>query len=178
MISKISRFSAAYLHERLDYNPITGELRWNERYGDGWLIKRHNSRWAGKVTGHRDLCQNEGYLIVHLDRVCLKGHHIAWKMTYGEDPITDIDHKNRDRYDNRISNIREATDLENARNHGISRNNKSGVTGVWWLQRERKWLAAIGVGYKKIELGRFEDINDAIKARRLAEKEIFGQFAR
>lgn len=52
----------------------------------------------------------------------------------------------------------------------IQSNNKSGTTGVSWSKSNSKWNATICVNKHKINLGYFKDINDAIKARKDAEK--------
>lgn len=54
--------------------------------------------------------------------------------------------------------------------------NKSGVTGVNWDKTRGKWMAGIRFQGKKYNLGRFENIADAISARKEAEKAIFGSF--
>lgn len=54
--------------------------------------------------------------------------------------------------------------------------NKSGVTGVNWDKSRGKWMAGIRFQGKRYNLGRFDDISDAISARKEAEKAIFGSF--
>lgn len=91
---------------------------------------------------------------------------------------TDIDHIDTERkYDNRKSNLRVAKRIENCRNRRLNRNNTSGVTGVYWASREQKWRATIKVNYKYIELGDFDDFNDAVRARKDAEKVYFKNFS-
>ena len=58
----------------------------------------------------------------------------------------------------------------------ISKNNTSGVKGVTWCKSRRKWVAQIMFKRKHYHLGRFDNIEDAIKARKKAEVEIFGKF--
>lgn len=53
------------------------------------------------------------------------------------------------------------------------RTNKSGVTGVWYDSRRNKWCAEIMLRRKKIFLGRYENKEDAIKARHIAEEKYF-----
>ena len=88
------------------------------------------------------------------------------------------DHKNRNPFDNRKSNLRPSTAQENARNHSIRKNNKSGITGVWFIPSKNKWVASINMEkYKRTILGNYEDKVDAIKARLVAEAEHYGEFA-
>jgi hypothetical protein len=55
----------------------------------------------------------------------------------------------------------------------LSKNNKTGVKGVSWSKEKMKWVAQIGFKGKTIYLGRFDDINDAIQARKEAEERLF-----
>ena len=87
------------------------------------------------------------------------------------------DHVDRNPMNNRKYNLRPATSIENARNRGRFKNNKSGVTGVAWDKKSNKWMSYITVDKKRIYLGFFEGKEDAIKARLQAEKEHFGEFA-
>lgn len=60
--------------------------------------------------------------------------------------------------------------------NNIRSTNTSGVTGVWYDKRRGKWTAEIVFQKKKHYLGRFEDKEEAIKVRKEAEKNIFGDF--
>lgn len=80
-----------------------------------------------------------------------------------------VDHKNRDTLDNRKSNLQVCTHQENLRNQK-RKENKSGHTGVCWNKNAKKWTAQIKHNYKKIHLGVFENLNDAVIARKNAEK--------
>ncbi|MBQ4523550.1 MAG: hypothetical protein IJA10_11455 [Lachnospiraceae bacterium] len=90
----------------------------------------------------------------------------------------DYDHINRNPLDNRKSNLRNATLMDNNRNHSLRKDNTSGVSGVNWHKKMCKWVARINNNEsKRILLGYFDDINDAIKARLQAEKKYYGEFA-
>ena len=52
----------------------------------------------------------------------------------------------------------------------LHKGNKSGHKGVSWVESRKKWLAYIGFKGKQINLGYFENKNDAIKARLEAEE--------
>ena len=88
----------------------------------------------------------------------------------GSYPPDQIDHINGDRADNRWTNLRHANNTENSRNTKIACNNSSGVTGVCFNKREQKWRAAIGNNGKVISLGDFDNFDDAVRARKEAEK--------
>ncbi len=89
----------------------------------------------------------------------------------------ETDHINRDRADNRRSNLRECTHQQNACNKPICSANRSGITGVFWVKRISRWVAQIRCNYKHTHLGCFTDIAEAKAARRAAELEYFGEFA-
>lgn len=82
------------------------------------------------------------------------------------------DHINRNRLDNRRSNLRSVTWSENRINTGMFSNNTSGYKGVYWESATKKWIAAIGTGTKLKKLGRFASKEDAVNARQTAEKEL------
>ena len=87
------------------------------------------------------------------------------------------DHIDRNELNNRKHNLRPATKQENARNHSLLKNNKSGFTGVYWDKKSCQWRAYITIDRKHIYLGLFIDKKDAIVARLYAEKKYFGEFA-
>lgn len=87
------------------------------------------------------------------------------------------DHINRNKLDNRQSNLRTVTSSQNKMNMDIKRNNTSGVRGVWFDKTRNKWAVEIMINQKKTYLGRFEDKQEAIKIRKQAEKEYFKEFA-
>lgn len=88
-----------------------------------------------------------------------------------------MDHKDRDPFNNRKENLREATYCENSWNHNISNINTSGVIGVYFTKNINKWLARIVVNHEIIDLGYFTDKNCAIKKRLEAEAKYYGEFA-
>jgi hypothetical protein len=73
----------------------------------------------------------------------------------------DVDHVNGNRLDNRKTNLRKATRSQNVMNKGKLSNNKSGYKGVYWDSQTKKWRACIRVNGKLINLGRFQDKDEA-----------------
>lgn len=88
-----------------------------------------------------------------------------------------VDHINRNKLDNRKNNLRILTKQQNLLNKGVQINNTSGVRGV----RVRKlnnnivYEARISLNNKEKYLGRYKTIEEAMKVRKQAEKELFGE---
>jgi hypothetical protein len=93
----------------------------------------------------------------------------------GEPPDGKVmDHRNGNTLDNRRKNLRWATPQQNAQNHGLSRRNNSGRTGVFWRERLRKWEVNICGKY----IGVFRDKQMAVRVRGRVERLMFGQYSR
>lgn len=84
-----------------------------------------------------------------------------------------VDHINGNTLDNRLINLRTTSQLKNIWNSKIGKNNKSGKTGVYFYNN--KWIATISVNKKRIYLGSFNDIKDAIFKRISAENLYYGK---
>jgi len=152
--------TAERVREVLDYNTETGIFKWKKKTGKKVVV--------GSVTG----CKTKnGYILIRVDNYLFTGHRLAWLYVHGSLPDCSIDHKNRDRADNRICNLRACTATENGQNASLSKANKSGVTGVFFNTRAGKWGAQIMVNRKNMNLGLYGSIEEAAAARRVAEIE-------
>lgn len=89
----------------------------------------------------------------------------------------DIDHINHNCLDNRKSNLRIYEHIDNSKNRLLNRNSTTKHKGVHWHKRDNVYQAQITVNKKRIYLGRFLNIEDAIIARNTAEKKYFGEYA-
>lgn len=88
------------------------------------------------------------------------------------------DHRNGDGLDNRRSNLREATPIENGRNCSKRPHNTSGFKGVTWHKLRHKWMAQIKPGGEKNRcLGYFPTAEEAARAYDAAARELHGEFA-
>lgn len=85
-----------------------------------------------------------------------------------------VDHINRNKLDNRRSNLRPVTQQENRFNNSIRSDNTSGVIGVCWHNQASKWLAQIQVGNTHLYLGVYDKFKDAVVVRLQAELKYFG----
>ena len=88
------------------------------------------------------------------------------------------DHENHNTLDNRRSNLRIATNFENAHNRRNSANNTSGYKGVSQNGRTGKWQAYIYLESKQIHLGFFPSAEEAHAAYCAAATRLHGEFAR
>lgn len=131
---------------------------------------RGNPKFVGITAGR--LSRTGGYLLL---RVCGGSHYVhrlVWLWFRGEMPVAQLDHINRDKLDNRIENLRPATGSLNCANRQMGGNLPAGVRF-----RKGGWEAAIGVGRKRLYLGRFKHQDDAATAYREASMRHFGEFS-
>lgn len=138
-------------------------------YCDGALIRRS----TGKPTGYK---MKTGYLQVGIGNRLQYAHRIIFLMFYGYLP-KEVDHRNGDRSDNRISNLRDTGRAENQWNRRMQKRNKIGMKGVWWSTREQKWHSTILKNGKKFHLGYFDTPDEGAEAYRLASMRLHGEYS-
>lgn len=156
--------STEYLLLRFEFDKDTGTLTW-KKYS-GWTL---NKRQAGKRAGCVTTCDGKKYIKIYLDGKFYYAHRIIFKMFNGYDPER-IDHIDGDGLNNNLSNIRDVSHLENYKNVKLRSDNTSGTVGVTWSKQRKRWCAQIRVNNVQIPLGRFVNLEDAIKARQNAEE--------
>ena len=137
-------------------------------YIDGILIKKR----SGKKVGVKPT--NNGYGAVRIGKQIYKAHRIIFMFVHGYLPDM-LDHRDGNKMNNNITNLRPATNQENQRNAQLRVNSTSGITGVNFYKG--KWRAYIYVDSQQIYLGRFLVKDLAIAARRAAQKKYFGDFS-
>ena len=149
----------------LSYNPETGVFTWLQDRGR-----------AKAGTGAGNVHKRTGYVRIDVSGKYYSAHRLAWWFHYGVQPEDQIDHINRDRSDNRICNLREATNGQNRANtksssvHGLK-----GVSFKPWL-KEKPWEARITKDRKVISLGCFATKEEAHEAYCEKAKEFHGGF--
>lgn len=165
--------TAEQLRVALDYDPLTGVLTWRHRDD---VLPRVNKRFIGKAAGCDDgQC---GYISIRLFDRLYQAHRLAWLHMTGEWPSRLIDHIDLDPKNNRWSNLRLATTSQNMSNTTAPRHNTSGVKGVTWNKRHRKWQAQVQVDSKGYFLGLYDTIEEAAKARHEGAARLHKEFAR
>ena len=134
-----------------------------------WKVRNSNVISVGRVAGTD---HGDGYVAIKADGVIYLGHRLVWLWHKGYLPEHGLDHRDRVRSNNRISNLREASHQCNARNTGNPCNNTSTVKGVSWNGRVRLWHAYIKVSQKRLHLGYHDTLLEAVCHRLAAEQAI------
>jgi HNH endonuclease/AP2 domain len=150
-----------YVRELLEYDPITGVFTWR---------KSRSKISPGQVAGNVSR-----YRTIKIDRKHYLAHRLAWFVTFGEWPPNQIDHINGVRDDNRLINLRLATQSENNVNAQTPKN-KTGFRGV--APHRRKWSAKIRINGRKQHLGLFDTPEEAYRCYCAAAQRIYGEFGR
>ena len=167
-----------YLSECISYNPDTGVLTWKARpfshFGDYriWRMYQVKTGCVALATPMKS-----GYLHGSIDSRRMLAHRAAWALHFGEWPVHDIDHRDLDRANNRIANLRAATFHQNAGNRPAQANNKLGVKGVMMASNGR-YVAQIRRNGRSTHIGTFDSIEAASNAYRQAAIIEFGEFHR
>ena len=156
----ISLPTQAELHTLLDYNPNSGLFTWRISRG---------TACAGKPAGWQ---HKSGYVYIGLHGKSYKAHRLAWMYVYGVDPLGLIDHVDRNPANNRLTNLRTASDGQNNQNKRTYKNSVSGHKGVGWYARRGLWRARIQHENRVVLVGFFGSMEEAVAARSAAEKRL------
>lgn len=174
------------LHEALDYNKETGVFTWKldrplSHFKNKHAQNTYLGRFAGKSAGYPSKYGDKGlyYLQIRIKGKLFLAHRLAWFYVTGVWPNELLDHEDGDGLNNKWDNLREVGSVVNGRNCGLSKNNTSGVNGVYWNKASNKWVAEghyteDGI-HKKKGLGSYSDL-EAAKAARLKWQEEQGGF--
>lgn len=138
------------IDEIFEYDPETGVLVRKFKGG--------HRRVAGAKRANGD------YSKVAFNGREYPAHRLIWWLVYGALPDKFIDHINGDKSDNRLSNLRLATDAENKRNVGPRSHNTSGFKGVSYDRQTGRWLAHATFNGKGVHLGRHASKEAAAEA--------------
>lgn len=148
------------LKQFVHYDPDTGVLKRTH------ALDRGHNRYEKEFTPTS--VTKQGYRQISLFKRPYTVHRLAWFYMTGEWP-DEVDHISGDRLDNRWCNLRSVSSVENRRNMGTPVNNKTGVTGVFYYHRYRKYEVSIQVKGERVYLGRYDDFNVATAVRKDAE---------
>ena len=161
------------LRECFTYDCDIGELRWKPRPRRHFVTdkewKRWNVRFAGTKAGHA-----RRHTRVQINAQSYTAHRVIWKWATGKEPPPNIDHKNRNGYDNRWVNLREADQTKQNWNKGLARNNTSGYKGVSLMRG--KWRSVIYNEKVQRHLGCFNTAEEAAAAYAMAARKMHKEF--
>lgn len=147
----------------------------NFKVKDGQLIRLVNAKRskAGNAVGYAN---NEGYLKFRHKGKIYAVHRAIYLLTHGECPDC-VDHINGVVSDNRIENLRGASNMANTYNAKMHVHNKTGCKGVHLLKDGNGYQANINYSGKRKFLGTFKTFEDAKDFITLARDMVHGHFA-
>ena len=147
-------------NELFHYEPSSGKLFWKKT--------TTNRVKVGDEAG--SFCKSTGYINVYVDGLGYTLHRIAILLATGVYAKTvQVDHIDHDRGNNRLNNLRVVSHADNMRNQSLRNTNKTGVTGVSYTTRDRRWVAQIYIDKKNTNLGYFDTLEEAAAVRKAAE---------
>lgn len=153
------------LAHRLVYDPNTGVFRHqNSPYPS------YNGKIAGSTNSY-------GYRVIKVGGKYLLAHQIAWLLVKGVAPAQPIDHRDGERDNNRIDNLRLATAAQNGANRRVAVNSALGAKGVS-VSPNGRFRVRIRVNNRKRRVGTFGTYEEAVGAYNKAAEHHFGEFAR
>lgn len=152
------------LRELFDYDQETGDLIRK--------IRVSNCKKGQPGTIIRTMDSN-GYYQVMVDGWVEMAHRVIWCWWYGYVPENQIDHIDGCKTNNSIPNLREVSQSCNIRNQGVRATNKSGITGVRWVEQEGKYQVMIrcpNARKPRTIFRTFNDLTEAVAHRLAAEQ--------
>ena len=122
---------------------------------DGYLFKKRKDK-SGLQIGTTD---RYGYVRTKIKGGSYSVHRLIWIWHYGSTEGKFIDHINGVKDDNRIENLRLATNMENQHNRKVNKNSTSGIKGVY--SKRGKYVAQITVNSRRVHLGYYKTAKEA-----------------
>lgn len=120
--------------------------------------------------------QRDGYVLICVGGRRYLAHRLAWFYVTGCWP-RELDHKDRVKTNNRVSNLRECSRAQNIHATGLTARNTSGFKGVFKRQGRESWMVRIRVDGNLVGLGEFKCPKQGAHAYDKAAKRFFGPFA-
>ena len=150
----------------------------SNEYGIGYCVNTNNPFYFDKedydLIKQYTWSEKNNYVVTFYINKNIAMHRLVLNVN---DPTIEVDHIGHNTMDNRKSKLRISNQCGNHQNLRLAKNNKSGVTGVCWESESNKWHSYIWHDGKTEHLGRFELLDDAIKARKDAENKYFGEYS-
>ncbi len=154
------------LLEVLNYDYLTGIFTWKLSIARATKI--------GSIAGNFD--KSSGYLRIQIEGRRFLAHRLAWFYCFNEWPEDMIDHKDLNKLNNSLDNLREADNSKNNHNKVIGVTNTSGYKGVSLNKATNKYRAQFTKDNVRTYLGEFDNIEEAIGVYKNAAIKEFGEF--
>lgn len=162
---------------RLLFSYHNGILYWKPRPREAFrsyaAFVMWNKRYANTAAG---AINHRGYIRIGIAKKYYMAHRLIWLYHRGWLPEA-LDHKNGRPWDNRMSNLRPATQTQNRWNSRRRISTTTNTKGVY-RRPSGHYEAHICADYKRIHLGTFKAKKDAIRAVAQARKDLHREFAR
>ena len=147
----------------LHYDPETGVFTW---------IKGRRGHWGNRPAGY---VTKRDYVRIKIKQVEYQSQNLVWLYVYGRWPDDVVDHKDHNPSNNKLNNLREATNSQNGANKRVQKDNKLGLKGA--CRVGDKYQAQLKKNGKTIYLGLFETAELAHQAYVEAARAVHGEFA-
>ena len=167
-MSKRNHITQEKVKELFDYHP------------DGYLVWKEDqlaNKVAGTAAGTSQIHQKHRYLKIGIDKRVYMTHRLIFLWHHGWLP-QEVDHKDTNRMNNKITNLRPCTHSENTKNKPIYKNNVLRLKGVTENRKSGRFIARIRVNKKIVYLGIHPSKEVAAQAYNQAALKYFGEFAR
>jgi hypothetical protein len=154
-------FDRDFLSDFLEYDPLIGIFRWAKKTApscfDGWFVPKDVGKGAGSIDvfGHRYICT-----------------HLAWLLYWGVWPTYEIDHIDGNSQNHKIDNLRDVPHGINMQNMKRKKHNKTGVSGVSFHKKDKRFVVYLSVSGKTKRFGSYKTIEEASARRDEVCKEL------
>lgn len=160
------RLTHARLTAVLSYDALTGAFTWTQRLSPKGPL--------GSIAGS---VGSRGYRRIAIDGERFLAHRLAWFYVHETWPLGLLDHRNVDPSDNRIANLREASNCQSLQ-HRRPLKSRSGLKGARYIRENGRWYSGIDCEKRRYGLGTYDTAEEAHAAYCLAAKLLHGEFAR
>jgi hypothetical protein len=151
-----------YFDELLNYDKESGKLYW----------KSKSSPYSRIIVGEEAGCirhyKTNSYRIVVLKNTPYFVHRIIWLLVHKKWPDDQIDHIDGNSLNNKIQNLKSASNQENCRNQRKRLNNTTGHPNIYWHTGKKKYSVSLRFNGKLNHIKDYQTLEEAIIGRDLA----------
>lgn len=179
----MAKISYEFLNKRFEISSKseTG-LIWKIKEVKSYRDRAWNTRYAGQDSGQITIDQDgRKYYVSSIssnnDKRKVYNHKVVYAIYNKKDLNTEITifHKDGDTTNNNPENLMESHNSEHYHYNGkkLHKNNKTGHVGIHYDPRTRKYIAQITFKMKKIRIGSFDTLEEAVYARQKFKEQLF-----